>query len=869
MTRSGDTSGADSVDFAVTSASADAADFGGALPSGTVNFAGGETTQTITIDVSGDTDFEADEDFTVTLSNASAGTEITTATADGTIQNDDAAPPATFFVIAADDAVKSEGDAGTTGFTFTVTRSGDTSGADSVDFAVTSASADATDFGGALPSGTVNFAGGETTQTITIDVSGDIDFEADEDFTVTLSNASAGTEITTATADGTIQNDDAAPPATFFVIAADDAVKAEGDAGTTSYTFTVTRSGDTSGADSVDFAVTSASADAADFGGALPSGTVNFAGGETTQTITIDVSGDTDFEADEDFTVTLSNASAGTEITTATADGTIQNDDAAPPATFFDIAADNAVKAEGDAGTTSYTFTVTRSGVLSGADSVDYAVTSASADAADFGGVLPSGTVNFAGGETTQTITIDVSGDTDFEADEDFTVTLSNASAGTEITTASDNGTIQNDDSQPSGDPVTLVDANFDGNGDTQGFTYADSVFGGPADQAYASGQWENGALSIDLGGINNTTVTDMSGAWQISFTLDVDMSVSLSFVYELIQAADYETDEFSQVLYSVTGATPVVVDQVTGDGNPGPILTTGVQTYNGDIGALAAGDYTLSIGGLNNKKTWNTESTEVVIDDVLLIGTPTAPPEPIVTFFEIAPTDANKDEGSGGATLYTFTVTRSGDLSGVDQVDYAVTGSGSDPATALDFLGGLLPDGTVSFAAGETSKVITIEVAGDGVLEPDEGFEVSLSNPSAGTSITTGTANGTILNDDDGSQGPVTILSADFDAADDTEGFAYSDGVFGGPTDQPYADGQWESGALTIDLGGVDNTTVFDMSGAWEISFTLDSEMTVSLSFLYEMSQAADYEADEFSQMLYSFAGGPSVLIDPDHRRR
>ena len=351
------------------------------------------------------------------------GTEITNVIIDDvSVEGTSTTPPSpadTFFAIAADDAVKAEGDVGTTGFTFTVTRSGDTSGADSVDFAVTSASADAADFGGALPSGTVNFAAGETTQSITIDVSGDTDFEADEDFTVTLSNASVGTEITTATADGTIQNDD---PHASFAIAADDAVKAEGDAGTTGFTFTVTRSGDTGGADSVDFAVTSASADAADFGGVLPSGTVNFAGGETTQTITIDVSGDTDLEAYEDFTVTLSNPSAGTQITTASANGTIENDD--PQATFA-IAADDAVKAEGDAGTTSYTFTVTRSGVLSDGDRVDFAVTSASADAADFGGALPSGTVNFAAGETTQTITIDVSGDTDFEADEDFTVTLS------------------------------------------------------------------------------------------------------------------------------------------------------------------------------------------------------------------------------------------------------------------------------------------------------------------------------------------------------------------------------------------------------------------------------------------------------------
>jgi serralysin len=54
-----------------------------------------------------------------------------------------------------------------------------------------------------------------------------------------------------------------------------------------------------------------------------------------------------------------------------------------------------------------------------------------------------------------------------------------------------------------------------------------------------------------------------------------------------------------------------------------------------------------------------------------------------------------------------------------------------------------------VSFAIGESSKVITIDVAGDTSVETDEGFTVSLSNASAGLVLGTGTATGTIVNDD------------------------------------------------------------------------------------------------------------------------
>ncbi|MEO0829455.1 MAG: hypothetical protein AAFY03_03245, partial [Pseudomonadota bacterium] len=55
----------------------------------TVSFAADETSQILTIQIAGDTDPELDEDFTVTLSNATGGAVIATDAADGTIVNDD------------------------------------------------------------------------------------------------------------------------------------------------------------------------------------------------------------------------------------------------------------------------------------------------------------------------------------------------------------------------------------------------------------------------------------------------------------------------------------------------------------------------------------------------------------------------------------------------------------------------------------------------------------------------------------------------------------------------------------------------------------------------------------------------------------
>ncbi|GAL91976.1 alkaline phosphatase [Microcystis aeruginosa NIES-44] len=180
------------------------------LPSGVVSFAPGETSKVITVNVQGDTTVELNENFTVTLSNATNGATITTATATGTIENDDVAIPT--LAIAATSANQTEGNSGSKAFTFTVTRAVNTTGSNNVNWAVTGSGsnpANATDFvGGVLPSGTVSFAAGETSKVITVNVQGDTTVELNETFTVTLSNATNGATITTATATGTINNDD-------------------------------------------------------------------------------------------------------------------------------------------------------------------------------------------------------------------------------------------------------------------------------------------------------------------------------------------------------------------------------------------------------------------------------------------------------------------------------------------------------------------------------------------------------------------------------------------------------------------------------------------------------------------------------------
>ena len=109
--------------------------------------------------------------------------------------------------------------------------------------------------------------------------------------------------------------------------------------------------------------------------------------------------------------------------------------------------------------------------------------------------------------------------------------------------------------------------------------------------------------------------------------------------------------------------------------------------------------------------------------------------------------------EGNSGSTTYAYVLTlvRDGSTAAFP-FTWAVTGSGSNPADAADF-GGTFPSGSGTFAAGETSKTITVLVAGDTAVENDEAFTLTVN----ATGLNTVTASGTITNDD--SSVPVSPL--------------------------------------------------------------------------------------------------------------
>ncbi|MGI8808457.1 MAG: Calx-beta domain-containing protein [Acidimicrobiales bacterium] len=116
---------------------------------------------------------------------------------------------------------------------------------------------------------------------------------------------------------------------------------------------------------------------------------------------------------------------------------------------------------------------------------------------------------------------------------------------------------------------------------------------------------------------------------------------------------------------------------------------------------------------------------------------------------------DVSVAEGNSGTTQATFTITRSGSLAAPSSVVWA-TADGT--ATAGSDYVAVAP-ATVSFAAGEATKTVTVAVNGDTVTEADEQFSVKLSSPSEGTAIDDDTGTATVTNDD-GVQPPSTAPS-------------------------------------------------------------------------------------------------------------
>jgi len=325
------------------------------------------------------------------------------------------------------DATVTEGNAGTTSAVFTVNLSAASNQSVTVRYTTTDGTATGGDY--QATAGTLTFAPGETSKRVTVLVNGDRLLEPNEDFLVNLSDATRAT-IADGQGVGTILDDEPR-------ISITDATVTEGNSGARAAIFTVTLSNSSSEEVTVYFTSMNGYAwPGSDY--QETSGTLVFAPGETSKPVTVLVMGDRIAEQDENFFVNLRKPTNAL-IADEWGGGFILDDEPR-------INIDRVTKAEGNKGqTTLFTFTVTLSAAYDQPVTVSFRTTDYRARAGeDY--TAKSGTLTFAPGETTKTITIAVKGDNKREGNESFFVDLSGNSGNSLITYNRGIGWILDDD---------------------------------------------------------------------------------------------------------------------------------------------------------------------------------------------------------------------------------------------------------------------------------------------------------------------------------------------------------------------------------------------------------------------------------------
>ncbi len=259
------------------------------------------------------------------------------------------------------------------------------------------------------------------------------------------------------------------------------------------------------------------------------------------------------------------------------------------------------------------------------------------------------------------------------------------------------------------------------GGSGTFGFQATPGATGGTA----ATGLTLNGAGEEPPPSLPTISVGDASVVEGNSGTVQMNFTVSLSKA-----ASGPVTVAYATADGTATAGSDYVARSGTITFAAGETQKTISVTVNGD-----------KVAELNETLALRLSSPSgATIADGAAVGTITTD-EAIVPRITIA--DATIKEGDGGTRDLAFTITLSEATTAPVSVTY-----GTEDGTAKAGLDYVAQTGTVTFAPGETSKVINIKVSGDTAIEGNETLKINLTGATGGK-IADRLAVGTIVNDD------------------------------------------------------------------------------------------------------------------------
>ncbi|WP_151117900.1 Calx-beta domain-containing protein [Hypericibacter adhaerens] len=753
---------------------------------------GGATSQTLEVQIFGDTVVEGTEDYSVNLSGQSHGT-IVDPTQDTDIVDETSGP---FWNIQGDSVVH-EGDTAvyTVSYNGAVLAPGITATVTVLTGAGTNGSEpDATSGTDYTALTTVlTFTGGSATaQTVEVHTTDDTVVEGTEDYSVQLADPSHGV-ISIGTAPTDIIDDDAQN--LQWSITGDSLVN-EGNAAvyTVTYTGAVLAPGITATVTVQTGPGTNGSEPDADSNTDYTSlsTVLTFTGGDSNaQTVSVQTVDDTLVEGTEDYSVQISGQSAG-NITQGTAPTDIVDNDA--PNMQWSVVGDSLVS-EGNTAI----YTVSYSGaVLAPGQTATITVqtgpgTNGSEPDADSNTdyTALSTVLTFTGGQTSQTVEVHTTDDTLIEGTEDYSVNISGQSAGTITQPTAPTDIIDNDhisqwnitgDSLVTEGEVAVYTVSYTGGVLAPGQTATITVQTGPGtngSEPDAEGNTDYTSLSTVLtftGGQTSQTVsvqtvddTLVEGTEDYSVHISGPSSGAIGIGTAPTDIID--SDHISQ--WNITGSTQVTegdtaiytVSYTGGVLASGQTATIVVETGPGTNGSEPDAEGNTDYTSLSTTLTFTggqTAQTVAVhtVDDTLIegtedysvqisgqsagtIGVGTAPTD-IIDGDHISQWNIAGDSlvTEGNTAIYTVSYTGGVLAPGQTATITVQTGpgtKGSEPdATAPSDYTALST--VLTFTGGQTAQTVAVHTNTDTVIEGTEDYSVQISGQSAGT-IGTGTA--------------------------------------------------------------------------------------------------------------------------------